>query len=223
MVERVLVDNDIVLKTASYSLSDALLSSTTLESVPPAILGVAKWVVRGRIERARGFNDRERAKAALDEFLERAAQLEPTDTELEVAAELEASARNHDLELDGGESQLLAILLNRRCDLLLTGDKRAISAIAVIGPPDAHGRLGCLEQFVMDALRSIPLEDLRKSICAEPQADRAMAICFACSRAEPLTDNEPHEGLKSYISHLWKTAPNVLLRSYDLSALRNQE
>lgn len=221
MAERVLVDNDVILKAASYSLCNALLSRTTILGVVPAILGVARYVVGGRINRMAGLINRTKALAAFDEFLGTVTELEPTDAEVEYAAELEAEASRHDVELDGGESQLLAILMTRGCDLLLTGDKRAINAISIIGPKRAHGRIGCFEQLMMDILVNMPAGALRQLVCGEPLADRAMAICFSCARQGAPPDEEIAQGLCSYINHLCTTSAGVLLSGYDLSAMRH--
>ena len=52
--------------------------------------------------------------------------LNPTPQEISLAANLEEAAAKCAVELDTGESQLVAILLQRSGPLLLTGDKRAI-------------------------------------------------------------------------------------------------
>ena len=55
--------------------------------------------------------------------------LEPTASEIELAAEFEAQAQRQNVPLDSGESQLAAIALSRAARGILTGDKRAITAL----------------------------------------------------------------------------------------------
>ena len=56
MRERVLIDNDVLLKIAAWRLEDALLVATTTSAGLPAMLGVARFVV-GRRLRRRGLAD----------------------------------------------------------------------------------------------------------------------------------------------------------------------
>src|SRR4051812_10824074 len=117
MAERVLVDNDIALKIAYYALCDEMLMVTTMDSQPPALLGVGRFVVRRRLARAANIADKQAAIAAFEHLLQAMVEVEPAEAELAIAADLEAEAIHRDLELDGGECQLIAVLVNRGCDL----------------------------------------------------------------------------------------------------------
>ena len=216
MASPVLLDNDVVLKTACYSLAEEALVAMTREGTPPAMLGVGRYVVLGRIKRDRRIRDSRRANEALTAILESIALLEPNEAELAIAADFEAEANRRDLELDGGESQLLAILESRSSPALVTGDKRAIIAIAAVAMKLAAGRIGCLEQLMAHLTRAVGLEVVRARICAEPDVDRAISICFGCARdGSELAD--VMAGLTSYIGHLSKQAPGVLVPGDDLS------
>jgi hypothetical protein len=216
MASPILLDNDIVLKTACYSLAEELLASVTTGDTPPAVLGVGKYVVRGRLQRDQRVNDIERALAAFARIIDAATLLEPDENELTMAADLEAEANRRDLDLDGGESQLLAILANRSCRLLVTGDKRAIIAIAAVAPTIAERRIGCLEQVMVQLIGGAGVEVVRERVCAEPDVDRAVTICFGCSRAA-VDLEEVLAGLSSYIRYLSTQAPDVLISGDDLS------
>lgn len=218
MLKQVLLDNDVVLKIACYSLAEEVLATTTINGVQPGMLGVGKFVVRGRLDRALYITDIARAKAAFDHLLCAVSLLEPADEELAMAADLEAEANRHNLELDGGESQLLAILANRECPLFITGDKRAVVAMATVAPSVAAGRVGCLEQLVVELVKTAGVGLIRTRVCAEPQADRAMAICFGCLRATADLE-EVLDGLRSYIGHLDHSAPGILLSGIGLNSL----
>lgn len=219
MPERVLLDNDIVLKTASYSLADAAVAATTVGGTPPAMLGVGRFVVRGRLARAGNIAQPTRAADAFERMLAGMILVEPDDEEIEAAAELEAEANRRDLELDGGESQLLAILANRECDLLVTGDKRAIAAMAVVAPAQAAARIACLEQLMAHVVLALGAAKVREHVCGEPSVDRAVTNCVACSAAHPPADADVLAGLASYVRHLDGSAPGVLVAGCDLSCL----
>jgi hypothetical protein len=216
MAERVLVDNDVLLKVAAYDLGEAFLARTCLAGNRPALLGVAVFVTRRRLARV-SKNNGTTAATALEKILAAAVALEPSDDELTLAADLESAAVHRGLELDSGEAQLLAILVHRNVALLLTGDKRAIFAIGQVGPQAAHGRVGCFEQLMRDfVLRSEPIEGLRDCVCREPDADRTMSICFACHvPSEERSAAQILEGLESYIRYLDGQAPGVLISTAD--------
>lgn len=218
MPESVLVDNDVALKVVCYSLVDQTLAGTSFDNVPPAILGVGKFVIRSRLDRSSSIVDVDRAKAAFERLMETFSLIEPDETELAIAADLESEANRQGLELDGGESQLLAILTNRACRLLITGDKRAIRAIAVVGKAEAGKRIGCLEQLMAHLVQMAGIGAIRPRVCAEPGIDRAINICFGCTQTTTGQD-EVMAALASYIRHLEKEAPGVLILGYNFGAL----
>lgn len=219
MPERVLLDNDVVLKVACYDLAGETLAAATIDDTPPAMLGVGRFVVRGRLAKATDIADPARATAAFEHMLVAMTLAEPDDAEMAVAADLEAEAIRRDLELDGGESQLLAILANRACRLLITGDKRAIAAMAVVAVAEAGSRVACLEQLIAHVVMTNGARGIRPRICAEPGIDRAVTGCFACASYDVPEDADVLGGLTSYVRHLDSAAPGVLLRGGDLSSL----
>lgn len=219
MPERVLLDNDVVLKVACYALVEETVAAATVDDIPPAMLGVGRFVVRGRLARAPNIADRARATAAFERMLEAMSLAEPDDAEMAAAADLEAEANRRDLELDGGESQLLAMLANRACKLLVTGDKRAIAAMAIVAAAQAGSRVACLEQLIAHVVSASGTSAVRPRICAEPKVDRAVTGCFACSSPAALDYADVMDGLASYIGHLDRSAPGVLVPGNDLSSL----
>lgn len=213
------MDNDVVLKTACYALNDEVLTATTLEQVPPAMLGVGRFVIRSRLTRASNIADPRRATIAFERMISKMLLVEPDEDELAAAADLEAEAIHRDLELDGGESQLLAILAKRACSLLITGDKRAIAAMAAVAMPVVGSRIACLEQLIAHVATVNDFPSVRTRICAEPKVDRAITSCFACSSPTTPDIADVLTGLASYASHLDRAAPGVLIRGNDLSSL----
>ncbi|WP_062177773.1 hypothetical protein [Sphingopyxis sp. C-1] len=215
MTDQVLLDNDVSLKVACYLLVEQMLSITTVNGFPPAMLGVGKYVVRSKIERGDKIVDREAALAAFELLAANIMWLEPTEKEVAFAANLETAAMRNGLELDGGESQLLAILIQRACMLLITGDKRAIAALSVVAADIAGGKLYCMEQLMTRLVQVFTPETVRPRVCAEPSVDRAITASFGCSQPSAEVD-DILAGLTSYIAHLESSAPAMLLHTNGL-------
>ncbi len=223
MLEAVLLDNDVILKMCAYASAARLLQLTTLANQPPVILEVASFALRSQIQRSRSISDKEGAASQLALVLSTVHKVEPTDQEVGLAAELEEQAQQRALELDPGESQLVAVLLVRGSPLLITGDKRALNALASVAPKEAGGRMACLEQAMASAIAGEGnLAALRSAVCACPQIDRAVTNCFACS-SESVTIEAVMEGLRSYVGALRAQAGRLLIGSDDLVAIPSQE
>lgn len=217
MRERVLIDNDVLLKIAAWRLEDALLAAMTTPAGTPAMLSVARHVVGRRLAR-RGLADAPSAIAAFRRLCAAMAMLEPEPDEIVMAADFEEAATRAGLELDAGESQLLAMLIAREARLLLTGDKRAIVGIAGLGVVAAQARVGALDQLARMLAERIGVDALRSAICAERVADTALAICFACHREE-CPAAEIIAGLDSYCGDIERAAGAILIRMEELRTL----
>lgn len=208
------VDNDIVLKASCYGTSSALWpDNATPESI--GVLGQARFVVSKRLKRIRLTGSVDDALAELALILEHAELLEPNETEIVLAANIEARAAESSHELDSGESQLAAIVVIRGLPLLQTGDKRAIRGMEALLDVVSEliglgGRVMCLEQLVHAAVSRGSLDDLRGAICREPAVDTALSMSFACHSPNPSTD-DVLEGLASYIEDLRRHALRVLV------------
>lgn len=206
----VAVDNDVLIKVACYGLT-AQLWTTRI----PGILGAARFVAVGRIGKMPLVADPAAAQAAALELIERSAELEPTAQELELAAAIETAAQRRGLALDAGESQLAAMVARRGIPLLETGDKRAIKGFEALldeleGLAVLYGRLRCLEQIFLRCADASNPEALAHAICAEPEVDKALTICFRCLSPPPHGAKLDTEGLESYIGALRAEAPRVL-------------
>lgn len=227
MADSVFVDNDVILKTCCYDAVEELVACVSGASRTVNCLGVTKFVLASVIRRKTSIVDKDRAADRLSRFLTIVGQAEPTSEELELAAQFEGAAQSVELELDVGESQLLAMLIRRSGQLLLTGDKRAIRAIehvvrALSYSDKVARRVACLEQIVMSLVARHGAETFHVRICREANIDAAMAICFSCTSGGYDRDSVT-QGLGSYIKHLRETAPSVLVESDDLSAVIPQE
>jgi hypothetical protein len=222
MLEAMLLDNDVVLKMCAYAAAPRLLEISTLGGVPPAILRVASFSLRTQIGRSRLIVNRDEAAEQLAMVLPSVQLLEPTEDEISYAADLEDRALRGGLALDPGESQLVAILLYRCAPLLLTGDKRALTALAAIAPEQANGRMACLEQAVCSAIASDQLSFFRQGVCACKTIDKALTNCFACSSQEVAME-QVLDGLRSYIGAVRQHAGRLLIGSDDLVAISPKE
>jgi hypothetical protein len=215
MAEVILLDNDIILKACSFSLTKELLDVSGSRNCSLWMLGVAEFVIRKRLKKSIGLRHPSRIAEECDLAMQRFGRLEPDDEEIKFAAGLEAAAQEMAVQLDTGESLLIAILVRRFARLLITGDKRAVVAThclcgTAISRDAIKGRVVCLEQLMLTLLDHLGLEALAARVCAEPAADKTLAICFSCSSG--ITD-EPtvREGLRSYLADLRARSGDVLL------------
>lgn len=177
------------------------------------VLGAARFVVRNRIHRAQVPQPDVRV-AAFEAFLASVESLEPTDEEIALAAELEEVAARHVLELDAGESQLVAVLQLRLLSKVITGDKRAIAAtsgLLAAGAPigGVKGRLVSLEQLAVSLLVDYGAGALRGAVCAAPSVDRTLTICCSC-QSQGVDQSQILDGLSSYIGSLRNQSGAVL-------------
>lgn len=211
---RAVADNDILLKGASYGLLPTFMATVPGEG-PVGILGSSRFVVPKQITRTRLRGDPEAVKARFAAFLSANEIIEPSAEEQELAALLEAAAQDLALNLDAGESQLAAVLISRSLPWLLTGDKRAIVSIEALLEREpqlmtAAGKLRCLEQVVLAVLATADPNEVRCAVCAEPDVDKTLSICFSCSGNGAWTIESASEGLNSYIADLRTKAARVL-------------
>ena len=222
MSDGIYLDNDVVLKMCIYMFAEELILATTLNSLPPALLGVAKFTLRARVRRSKSIGNQEAVRSTLEVALAAARLVEPTEEEIELAAELEQRAAGLGQEFDTGESQLVAMLLKRESPLLITGDKRAIRALSHIAPVELNCRLACFEQLIATVILKFGHERLRTHVCAEPATDRAITASFACYSPTSTIQNVV-EGLLSYVNDIRKDADRLLITTSDLSAVVSQE
>jgi hypothetical protein len=213
------VDNDILLKICLYGLDEEFTELLSQVALVATVLPVARYVVRSRLEHL-GSASSTGVWGALERLLSGLVAAEPDTDELQLAAIFESDAQRQNLELDGGESQLLAMLITRGLRLLLTGDKRAVRAFERLADhhPMPEGFVCCLEQVVLTLVRRLGVSPLRDHICKEPAADKTISTCFACrsSAADPAS---VIEGLTSYIKDIRRSAHRVLVGADDLSGL----
>lgn len=208
------LDNDILSKGTCYGILPELLEGYGGVSKEVGVLGVARFVLKKAIERKSLARGSQTVAEELTRWISQFAELEPTLTEQKLAAEFEALAQQLSVNLDIGESQLCAMVIERTIPVLLTGDKRAIAAVEQL--LDKHERLAavsgllrCLEQAILDILRPENCEILKNVICSEQEVDKALTICFGCA-SKALDHVQITEALNSYVRALRKEAGRAL-------------
>ena len=210
---KAVTDNDVLLKGACYGLLRALIARVPGEG-PSGVLGSSQFIVPKKIAKMGLNGPVARALGEFASFLEESHIIEPSAEEQAMAARFEATAQRLALNLDAGESQLLAVVVSRTVSWLVTGDKRAITSIEPVIRRESDLRfvtrkIRCLEQLVRDLLLADEAEFIRASICAEPTVDTALSICLGCTGSGAIPE-EILTGLASYIEDLRSKAPDVL-------------
>ncbi|MGW7424466.1 hypothetical protein ACWGJB_31295 [Streptomyces sp. NPDC054813] len=208
------MDNDVLIKCSCYALLDEVSLSERQPTPGVGVLGAARYVVTKYLERRGRVLDRESAIQRFEDFLASVVELEPTPDELDLASRIEEAAVRAGVELDSGESQLCAIAVLRGPMFLLTGDKRAIEGAEKVQEvvnelSTLQGKIVCLEQAIAGVSARIGMDEVRARICAEPNVDKALSICFQCSSASPRIESFM-EGLASYVQHLRERASTLL-------------
>ena len=205
----VALDNDVILKSAQYGLTSRFWPKRV------GVLGAAPYVLRKAVERGADTTSKESVLERLGEFFNVAAVLEPSEEELRFAAEVELLAQRLGLSLDSGESQLASIVIERRMGGLESGDKRAIRSFEdlldhVERLDTLCGKVRCLEQIVLRTLARIEFREVSAAICAEPEVDKSLSICFGCYSKPPAECDTAIEGLTSYVDDARTEAPRIL-------------
>lgn len=115
--------------------------------------------------------------------------------------------------VDAGEAVLLAHLLGDANAVLLTGDKRALRALAAL-PPSVRAplarRILSVECFVKCVLDLVGIDELRARVCQWKDVDKAIAIVMGsrCDQGEASV----REGLQSYLGELASLCVPPLMR-----------
>lgn len=207
------IDTDVLLKAAAYRIGAELVDSLRPHG-QAAALGLTHLIAGRQLARKRGLRDRSAAQAELDTLLTALGRLEPDDSEIEMAADLATRAQERGLPLDPGEAQLVAITVLRSLPLLVTGDKRALSALSCLldGGCDRAalvGRLACFEQVVASVAKLMSADELRVRVCREPDVDGAMRLACSCGREEWNPD-QLSEALESYVGAIRSSVDDLL-------------
>ena len=212
----ILIDNDVLLKVTGFEISGCIERLLHRPHVSLGILSSAKFVVRSRLERKSDSDPN--LYQAWDDLYAISLEISPDNTEIQLAAEIEEVAMLENVDLDVGESLLLAVLFNRDARVVITGDKRAIVAVRRIFHEIELKRncIASFEQLVMRILLIESFQSLRTRICRRQRVDRTMSICFSCSSTHT-TQSATQNALRSYISDIRLSCMEGLIEGEDLS------
>jgi hypothetical protein len=207
------VDNDVLLK--ALRLDCITIFWPVLASI--GVLGSARFVTHDRIRRGKLAEADPSIKDRTAAVFDAVCELEPTSDELDLANGLEREAQRMALPLDAGESQLCAMVAARGLATFTTGDKRAIESLekmrgAAPWLDKLAGRICCLEQLVAAAVTDgEAFAELGPRVCADPQTDTTLSICFGCLGGSSPAASDVASCLGSYINAVRESAPTLLV------------
>jgi hypothetical protein len=199
---RLFVDNDVLLKAAHWQLLDDIpaFARTTWEKTS----ALTSLIYRARRKDRKLFRTDESADALIG-CLSQTIELPAPD------ADVVATLQNA-VGLDVGEVAMIAALCACPDAMLLTGDKRALRALAAPEFNDirkrVQGRILCLEQFLQYVADTRGCVHLVKGI--EPHRDLDMAIRCVIGTAAQIDEHSVREGLASYVRNLQTESGGVL-------------
>lgn len=192
-----LLDADAVCKLANWRLLNELPHLVGI--APENMMAVSSLIYRAKksIDKldTRLFVEAEAARIAV-EFLQQTAPLPEAPADLLAVFQDVA-------DIDVGEAILFSVLLQYSEYKVLTGDKRALRALANV-PDDVRkalaGRVICLEQIIVKALAVNGLDRLREWICPHKSIDGSIAIVMGsrCDADQVAVE----EGLNSFVGEI---------------------
>lgn len=202
----VLVDADVISKLAHWELLELLPQAFGLPwqsfSTTPSVMYRAR---KANKKPDRLFRSQTAVDCALHALSQMGLMPATLDRDFILAAQRVPA-------IDPGEAVLLATAVVHPKACILTGDKRALAAVANAAQPLGAGRLKgriiCLEQCILHALERIGLEALRSHLCREPVVDRVIAAAMGstCTASEA----DVREGLESYIRDAMSNSRGLL-------------
>ena len=139
--------------------------------------------------------------AALTAFLGEVSEAEPSDADILLAAQMEEVAQRMGHAIDDGESLLFAMAITQAARVA-TGDKRAVQGLAAIAGDmpvctALSGTIVTMEWLASMLVLRHGVDTIRDTVCAAPEVDRALRVCFQCSR-DACTSDDVYAALASY-------------------------
>ncbi|MDI1254136.1 hypothetical protein [Thermomonas sp.] len=203
-----LVDNDVLLSAAHWGLLDMVPTLVGATWAEVAVL--ASLPPRARKADPKLFKDPAVA-ATLVPYL---AQCTPMpDPDVSLIARLQGRP-----DIDVGEQVLFAATGGAAEAFVLTGDKRAIRALALLHAegviPELTGRVLCMEHLLWHALSVLGPDELLRRVRKYP--DRDMATLAIVGRTEAKSQPQIEEGLTSYLMNLNQASPHLMARGHGL-------
>lgn len=219
------LDNDIILKLATYDLFNNTIQSLAIEENQIYILDTFKYKFGKKIKRNRGNkpnnNEKYDIKKALDitKKYETISEKNFTNFQLDIYTRLiNYSQRNYDQEnkIDKGEAILISYVccLNQQenDNYLLTGDKNCLRELSNSGMTDIiellKGKIWCLEQLILKNIEQFGFDLIQSKIYHKKDCDTNLKLIFGYSQSA--SENEVKDSLNSEIIRLQKETKNLL-------------
>jgi hypothetical protein len=192
----VLADNDIIHKLACCALLQELLQWL---GAPPAevwVLPSMRFMLRKKLK------DNAAALADLNLFLDQVSIIPEADT---------ATLELLPTEMDIGERQMLAILLNMpEVERMVTGDKRALRLMGSLCAKDSalelrlmQARVDCLESIMLALIEAFGFEAINRKATVGLKSDMVLQASFGTRKLEA----NAKEALAVYLNDVRKDAP----------------
>ena len=200
------IDNDALLKLASYDLFDTALGIFGIRPADAHVLATAKYVLLPAKDRLRRCKT-EQCASRLESFLSRAIKLGADDA---VTATLDALVERPGV--DAGEAIMLAAAASKPDSFVITGDKRALEALQVgQGLDDVRealaGRVLSLELLFSFMIVS-DFAQVQARVRGKPGVDKALTNAFGVST--PASLESVSDALDSYVAHLRRQTGTLL-------------
>ncbi len=203
-----LVDNDAISKLAACDLVEPAIAALKFENdrvfmapSAPYSLNVLKNQEKGR--RRYGVE----VHARICQFVQqiRTATEVPDPQDMQILLGVEG--------IDPGEALLFALSARNLDSVIVTGDKRAIRALATAPGLDEirlalRGRILCWEQILAATIQHLGFEKALDPILAACDADKVLGIAFASGAKT--TEASVFDALRSYVGDLRRNAAGLL-------------
>lgn len=206
MARLILLDNDALLKLCSYDLFDQALNTLSASPDDVYVLPTAKYSLlpaKSRLKRCKDALTADR----LEQVLKHVKVLSQEVTNLETL-----DALLNFPGLDSGEALLITHATEMNDALIITGDKRAVAALASVDELEniasqLEGKVCTLELLI----KQVSIDNFtstQQKIRNKPDTDKSLTNIFGTTTAA--SNESVLEGLNSYINHIKKATGGLL-------------
>lgn len=200
------IDNDALLKLASYDLLDTALIMFNIQWEDIQVLATAKYALLPAKDRLRRCKT-EQCATRLESFLSRVTKLSADDAD---ATTLDALAERPGI--DAGEAVMFAVAASKSDSFIITGDKRALEALQIGQSLDGVREALAGRVLSLELLFSFMVEgdfaQVQACVRSQPGVDKALTNIFGVSA--PASLESVRAALDSYVAHLRRLTGTLL-------------
>jgi len=200
------IDNDALLKLASYDLLDTALNMFNIQWEDIQVLATAKYALLPAKDRLRRCKT-EQCATRLESFLSRVTKLSADDAD---ATTLDALAERPGI--DAGEAVMFAVAASKSDSFIITGDKRALEALQIGQSLDGVREALAGRVLSLELLFSFMVEgdfaQVQACVISQPGVDKALTNIFGVSA--PASLESVRAALDSYVAHLRRLTGTLL-------------